>query len=414
MAVVRRVSVQERRARAAARLLRGGEDTGDGGGPGSDEGAGGAVAVVRRLVALHATDPATVYLSVAARLADPAQAVPALDEALYGRPPALTRMLAMRRTMFVVERAFAPQVYAAAGRTVAMRLRKDLLAFLRDGGGWDEAWLDAVEAEVVAALAARPESSGAELSKLVPGLREQVVVARGKPYEATQNVASRIIRTMAAEGRIERRRPAGSWVSGQFRWANAEPLPEVPAAAARAELARAWLGAYGPGTEADLKWWTGWTLGETRAALKALSAQEVDLEGGPVGYVLPDDAGPAAARADGRDAAPAADPEPRAVLLPALDPLPMGWRERGWFLPEGREGLFDRSGNIGPTVWWGGEVVGGWAQRPDGSVACRLLSDRGAAAARAVEDAAAALSAAMGAVRVTPRFRTPLERELSA
>jgi hypothetical protein len=386
--VRRRMTAEQRRIRAAARLLRGG---------------GGPEEVVRRLVALHATDPATVYLSVAARLEDPAQAAPALDRALYGRPPALTRMLAMRRTMFVVERAFAPQVYAAAGRAVAVRLRRELLGHLRDGGGWDEAWLDAVEAEVAAALTARPESSGAELSKLVPGLRERIVVARGKPYETTQNVASRIIRTMAAEGRIERRRPAGSWISGQFRWANAEPLPEVPAQEARTELAKAWLGAYGPGTEADLKWWTGWTLGETRGALKALAVQEADLGDGVTGYVLP---------GDGEEEAAGGDPE--AVLLPALDPLPMGWRERGWFLPEGWERLFDRSGNIGPTVWWGGEVVGGWAQRPDGTIAWRLLADRGAAAAQAAEDAAAALSAALGSARVTPRFRTPLERELSA
>lgn len=394
--VRRRVSAEERRVRAAARLLRGGGEHGGG--------AGGAEEVVRQLVALHATDPATVYLSVAARLKDPAQAVPLLDLALYGQPATLTRMLAMRRTMFVVERSFAPQVYAAAGRAVAARLRKELLVFLRDGGGWDEAWLDEVEAEVVAALDGRPESSGAELSKLVPRLREQVVVARGKPYEATQNVASRIIRTMAAEGRIERRRPAGSWVSGQFRWANAEPLPEVPGAAARAELVGAWLAAYGPGTEADVKWWTGWTLGDTRAALKAAGAEEVELGGGVTGYV---------AAGDTAEVVGGSAPAPEVVLLPALDPLAMGWRERGWFLPEGSERLFDRSGNIGPTVWWGGEVVGGWAQRGDGAVVWRLLADRGAQVAEATGAAAAVLGSAMGSARVTPRFRTPLERELS-
>ncbi|MFI0937855.1 DNA glycosylase AlkZ-like family protein [Streptomyces sp. NPDC021020] len=357
--------------------------------------------VVRGLVALHATDPATVYLSVAARTADPAGAVAGLDAALYGEPPALTRMLAMRRTMFVVDREFAPQVYAAAGRRVTVKMRKDLLAFLAEGGGWDAAWLTDLEAEVVAALAAHPDSSGAELSRLVPRLREQVVVARGKPYEATQNIASRVIRTMAAEGRIERRRPAGSWISGQFRWANAEPLPEVPEEPARAALARAWLAAYGPGTEADLKWWTGWGLGETRKALAAVGAEAVVLDDGATGYVLPD-AGPDPADEGG------------AVLLPALDPLAMAWRDRGWFLPDGHEQLFDRTGNIGPTVWWGGEVVGGWAQRADGALAWRLLADRGAEAEGAVERAAARLAAFLGAVRVTPRFRTPLERELSA
>lgn len=78
-----------------------------------------------------------------------------------------------------------------------------------------------------------------------------------------------------------------------------------------------------------------------------------------------------------------------------------------------RAALFDGTGNVGPTVWWGGEVIGGWAQRADGSVVWRRLTDRGTAAARAVDDAAAALSTWLGGVRITPRFRTPLERELT-
>jgi hypothetical protein len=95
----------------------------------------------------------------------------------------------------------------------------------------------------------------------------------------------------------------------------------------------------------------------------------------------------------------------------------MGWAQRDWYLPEAgplRACLFDRTGNIGPTVWWNGEVVGGWAQRADGAVAHRLLADRGAEAAAAVAAEAARLDGRLGDVRVTPRFRTPLERELSA
>lgn len=185
---------RERRARVAARLLR----------P-----AKSCTEIVDTLAGLHATDPATVFLSVAARLTDPDTAVERLEEALYGERPALARMLVMRRTMFVVTRDTASDVYAAAGRQIAAKERKKLLTHLAEGGGWDERWLADAEAEVEAALAAHGDLSGAELSRLVPRLREQVVVARGKPYETRQNVASRIIRTMAAEYRIARRRPAG-------------------------------------------------------------------------------------------------------------------------------------------------------------------------------------------------------------
>ena len=106
--------------------------------------------------------------------------------------------------------------------------------------------------------------------------------------------------------------------------------------------------------------------------------------------------------------------EPWVALLPALDPTPMGYVERAWFLGSTRPRLFDRSGNIGPSVWCDGRIVGGWAQRKNGTIAYKLLEDVGAVAERAVESAAHGLGHRLGEVRVTPRFRTPLERELSA
>ena len=114
------------------------------------------------------------------------------------------------------------------------------------------------------------------------------------------------------------------------------------------------------------------------------------------------------------DADPTDEPTPAAVLLPALDPTPMGWKQRDWFLPEDHRELYDTFGNIGPTVWWGGEVVGGWAVRPDGTVATHLLADRGGDARRAVDEAADALAARLAGAVVVPSFRTPLERRLSA
>ena len=112
---------------------------------------------------------------------------------------------------------------------------------------------------------------------------------------------------------------------------------------------------------------------------------------------------------------PAAAPaQPWAALLPALDPTAMGWRERAWYVGEHTAALFDRSGNIGPTAWWDGRIVGGWAQRQDGEIAVRLLEDVGAEAAAAIAAEAERLREWIGpGSRITPRFRTPLERELS-
>ena len=91
----------------------------------------------------------------------------------------------------------------------------------------------------------------------------------------------------------------------------------------------------------------------------------------------------------------------------------MGWRDRVWYVGEHSPALFDRSGNIGPTAWWDGRIVGGWAQRKDGGIAVRLLEDVGAEASAAIAAEAHRLREWIGPVRITPRFRTPLERELA-
>jgi hypothetical protein len=54
----------------------------------------------------------------------------------------------------------------------------------------------------------------------------------------------------------------------------------------------------------------------------------------------------------------------------------------------------------------------GWAQRKDGEIVVELLEDVGAEGVAAVAAQVEPLRAWLGEVRVTPRFRTPLERAL--
>ncbi|MFG3000737.1 DNA glycosylase AlkZ-like family protein [Streptomyces sp. NPDC048340] len=238
---------------------------------------------VDAVLALHATDPASVHLSLAARLAAPSLAE--AERTLY-TDRTLVRMLCMRRTMFVVPHHLAPVVDASTARTVAARERRDLLKVLNAQLGHDARWLRAAEQAVLAALAERGEASATQLADAVPQLRERTVVAAGKPYESRPRLTSRVLSVLAAEGRIRRGRPLGTWASSQFRWTIAEPHPELPADQARAELATAYLQAFGPATTEDLKWWTGWPLTDTRTALAATAAVDVDLTSGP-GHARP-------------------------------------------------------------------------------------------------------------------------------
>src|SRR5690606_3327416 len=82
----------------------------------------------------------------------------------------------------------------------------------------------------------------------------------------------------------------------------------------------------------------------------------------------------------------------RVALLPGLDPTPMGWKERDFYLGRHATPLFDKNGNIGPTVWLDGRIVGGWAQRAAGEVAYRLLEDVGKRATALIAREAASLT----------------------
>ncbi|WP_373686623.1 winged helix DNA-binding domain-containing protein [Nocardia terpenica] len=239
----------------------------------------------------------------------------------------------------------------------------------------------------------------------MPRLRTRVDTAPGKSYSKPTNITTWVLITLGCEGRIVRGRPNGGWTSSQYTWVPVESwlpagVPALPVEAARAELVRRWLYAFGPAPVEDIRWWTGWTMTEVRKTLAQLPIAEVGLDGGS-GVLLADDLDPVPA------------PEPWAALLPALDATPMGWQRRDWFLGPHAPDLFDRNGNVGPTVWWDGRIVGGWAQRRDGEIAWRLLEDVGADARAAITAEAERTAAWFGEVRAIPRFRTPLERELS-
>ncbi|MGK2946995.1 MAG: winged helix DNA-binding domain-containing protein [Acidimicrobiales bacterium] len=393
---MRSVTVEQRRARLAWRhRLAPAARTDD-----------DVAAITRDLVVLHATDPATMVLSAAVRMRTPS--VAAVEAALYD-DRTIVRMLGMRRTLFGVAAPDIGTVQVSSSDDVAAVERRRFEKMLLEGeiSRDPRRWLRGVERKTLAALDELGEAAATDLTPRVPELTKKIPVAQGKSYAGSIGVSSKVLFQLAVEGHLVRGRPKGGWTSGVHRWSRAERWLGEPvdrsldAPSARAALARRWLERFGPAPLSDLKWWTGWTLGATRAAVAALEVEEVDLDGTP-GIVLIDDA----------DDAP--QPEPWVALLPGLDPTTMGWQDRSWYLGDHKPHVFDRNGNAGPTVWADGRVVGGWAQRKSGEVVVRLLDDIGSERTAEVGDAAAALEELIGEVRVTPRFPTPLDKELSA
>lgn len=389
-----RIDVAQRRARLGTRHHLAGR-TGNSG-----------TEVANSLIGLHATDPASVYLSTWARI--PSLHPDDLATELYD-DRTLIRMLGMRRTMFVAPTALAPIIQHSCTDAVADRIRRTYFKALNDARVASDtaAWLSDVEESVVRILDHMGEATGAQLSKAEPRLRTKITYAEGKKYGGEVTITTWVLNMLAAEGRIVRGRPGGSWTGSQYRWSPMPRwlpggIPTMDVDDARTDLVRRWLLAFGPATVTDIKWWTGWNLGDVRRALADLKTVDVDLDG-ETGVVLD------------TDAEPVQQPEPWIALLPALDPTPMGWMNRDWYLnPDYRPMLFDRSGNIGPSIWLDGRIVGGWAQRKDSQIVYRLFEDVGTEHVAGIETSLGELASWHGDVRVTPKFRTPLEKELTA
>jgi len=354
------------------------------------------------MVVLHATDPASVYLSAHARSAE--LDVPAIQHALHDERTVL-RTLAMRRTLFIGSASRIPVIEASSSPDVARTERKVLEKALAGADiGDPAAWLDAAFEEVLEALTPGGQPART-ITKLVPRLQQRVILGGGK-HTIDSGATSRTLGLMAVEGHIARGR-VKNWTTRNYNWHRRDhwfPHPTVrpdPDEAA-VTLLTWWLETFGPGTLNDMKWWTGWTVTKTRKTLSAIETAEVALDSGDTGYVLADDIADQKA------------PDPWVALLPSLDPTAMGWKDRSWYVGDHHDELFDRFGNIGPTIWADGHLVGIWGQDPDGVIEQHLL-------AKVTGDQKAAIAAEttrvqdfVGDTIVKPSFPTPRQKAIAS
>lgn len=362
-----------------------------------------AVDAASSVVALHGTDPGTIFLSAWARV--DGFSVRDLETALYDER-SLVKHLAMRRTLWVLPRDVLPQAQAAASSRVAATERKRLIADVEKAGLFTDGttWLDDACNQVLDALADGRERTSSELRAELPVLEGSIVYGEGRKWGGAAPIGPRVLTVLSASGQVVRASNDGGWTISRPRWTSMEawlgsPLSSMPEREAMAGLVERWLRAFGPGTLADLKWWTKSTVAAVRRALADVEAVEVSLDDGERGYVLPD------------DVEATEDVDPWVALLPPLDPTTMGWTQREWYVGAYKELLFDTAGNAGPTAWCNGRIVGGWRQREDGSVELQLLEKLPRREMSALTARADELTEWFGGVRVLPRFPSPLSKQ---
>ncbi|MGI8726459.1 MAG: DNA glycosylase AlkZ-like family protein, partial [Solirubrobacterales bacterium] len=159
--------------------------------------AAGPVEAARSMVCLHATDPATVYLSAWART--DGMEIGTLERELY-EERSLVKHLAMRRTLFVFPRELLPAVQAGASERVAGQERRRLVKQVEGAGLFadGEAWLAEAEAEVLGLLADGREATSSELREELPILEGSITYGEGKSWGGEVPIGPQVLTVLAA------------------------------------------------------------------------------------------------------------------------------------------------------------------------------------------------------------------------
>ena len=285
---------------------------------------------------LHATAVSTPYLSLFARMTDFSRAD--LERELYEQRT-LAKIRCVRKTIYIQPADWIPAFYAATAPAVAGASERFMQA-----RGVSPRQFERVRSEILELLQ-----------------NTEMTASQIKNHLNTAIDVSSILYVLCDRGELIRARPL-SWRDKRHTYARFRDyfpdldLHTLAEAEAKRAIVRFYLAAFGPATETDVVWWTGFGKRDVKRALKEISEQimKVILTSLPGEYLL--------LRSDKEKFEQLQVEEKPAVhFLPILDSFLMGYKQRERFISaEHREFIFDRSGNATSTIVVTGRVVGVW------------------------------------------------------
>jgi len=295
------------------------------------------VQIVKDIGGLHATSAISPYLSLFARTEKFEK--DDFSKELSHRK-SMARVRYVRNTLYILPRDFIPLAFAATYRMGGVMSDRHYRYF-----GFSPRDYGRISSKILDILKGR-------------GLSTKEIKAK---LRTTRNIAP-LVNLMCDRGLLIRGLPKQGWKSilhTYFRLMDYYPelnLMEFGEEEARENVVKQYIASFGPVTEQDIAWWTGFPVKQVREVLGKLEREisSVTISG-----------------LDGRFFLLSSEREPLRSsefpmtpvvnLLPYLDPYLMGYKHRRRYLdPQYKEMILDRSGNATATILVDGQIIGVW------------------------------------------------------
>jgi hypothetical protein len=322
--------------------------------------------IAKAQLGLHSTDYWTPYLSVWARIGD--YDAEAIFKSLNSGDR-LLRLNAFRTTVHVVHIDNLSLVIHATKATFYKKIRQH-----PDIRQLSDQEIGPLMESVLATLEDGPKTMR-EIKKLVPENARQI-----RPLFHLAATSGKVVRATASHARSS----TTSYALLE-KWIEGFSLDDMSEADAVSRVIHRYIDRFGPISINDLSWWLPTTKTRAKAAVEALGDDVVTVQaGGTPQLMTPNDF----------DVATSLETlsEPVIWLLPYEDFLPKAFIDRSWYLsdemkpyvfPKLREhywppafrppppnmkvtGATNASGEIRPSIWINGELVGRWEFEKNG------------------------------------------------
>jgi hypothetical protein len=286
---------------------------------------------------LHGTSATGPYLSLFARSISFRR-----DDLSFEmtKKKSLSRIRYVRNTVYVLPKEFIPVAYAATSQMAEVtseRFSKSL--------GITPAQYTRIAHKILKILKGR-------------GLTTREIK---KKLWISTNIGP-VVNLMCDKGLLVRSLPWEGWKSTQYAYyLFKDYYPDLDLSAydeknARMMVVEQFLLSFGPVTEQDIVWWTGFPKTQIREILESL--------GGKVSSIaIPELTSGFFVHSSQMESLKSADVPKNPVIniLPALDPYLMGYKDRERYCHPGHlKMIFDRSGNATSTILLDGRIVGIW------------------------------------------------------